>query len=344
MAASRVLVTGVGRDLGAVLARMLSDDPQIEAVVGVDTHPPSSDLGRAEFVRADIRNPLIAKVIASSRIDTVVHMNVLPSPLLPGGRAAMKEVNVIGSMQLLAACQKASSVRTLVLKSTTQIYGRSTRDPAVLDEDSEPREVPTSGYAKDAVEVEGYVRGFARRRPDVAVCVLRICDLIGPRIDSAATRYFNSPVAPTVLGADPRLQLCHEDDALAVLRLAADGRHRGTYNVAGDGVLLLSQALRRLGRPSVALPASVGIRVGRLLSLLNTDVLSAEQVRILGHGRVVSTRALREEFGYAPRFTTQEAFEAFADAHPGPLRRVPVVALAEAGAQHLLERRRIVRA
>ncbi|MGH3744039.1 MAG: NAD-dependent epimerase/dehydratase family protein, partial [Mycobacteriales bacterium] len=73
MAPRRVLVTGVSRYLGEALARQLSDDPSIEAVVGVDTHPPRDSLGRADFVRADIRNPLIARVISSTEVDTVVH-------------------------------------------------------------------------------------------------------------------------------------------------------------------------------------------------------------------------------------------------------------------------------
>jgi UDP-glucose 4-epimerase len=340
----RVLVTGVSRDLGGILARMLSDDPTIEAVVGVDTHAPRSDIGRAEFVRADIRNPLIAKVITASQIDTVLHMNVLASSLQAGGRAAMKEVNVIGTMQLLAACQKAPSVRTLVLKSTTAVYGRSSRDPAVAGEDAQPRSVPASGYAKDAVEVEGYVRGFGRRRPDVAVTVLRFTNFVGPRIDTTLTRYFGLPVAPTLLGVDPRLQMCHEDDALAVLRLAAEGTRPGVFNVGGDGVLLLSQALRRLGRPSLSIPAPTGTAVGRLLRLVRSDLLSPEQLNFLGYGRVVTTDALRETFGYVPRFSTAAAFEDYAAAHPGPLRRVPAVAIAEMSALHLLERRRTVRA
>ena len=37
-------------------------------------------LGRTEFVRADIRNPLIAKVIAQAEVDTVVHLNVIATP------------------------------------------------------------------------------------------------------------------------------------------------------------------------------------------------------------------------------------------------------------------------
>ena len=59
-----VLVTGVSRQLGGRLAGILAADPSIERVVGVDTVPPPRDLaatlGRTDFVRADIRNPLIA--------------------------------------------------------------------------------------------------------------------------------------------------------------------------------------------------------------------------------------------------------------------------------------------
>ena len=70
-------------------------------------------LGRTEFVRADIRNPLIGKVIAAASVDTVVHMNISSTPAGSGGRTPMKELNVIGTMQLLAACQAAPSVRRL---------------------------------------------------------------------------------------------------------------------------------------------------------------------------------------------------------------------------------------
>src|SRR5664279_1322586 len=162
-----VLVTGVARYLGGRLAQLLQEDPRVDRVIGVDVVPPTADLGRAEFVRADIRNPIISKVISSASVDTVVHMSVLAQAGHAGGRTIMKEVNVIGTMQLLAACQKAPSVRKLVVKSSTTVYGASPKDPAMFTEDMEPKSLPRSGFAKDSVEVEGYVRGFARRRPDV---------------------------------------------------------------------------------------------------------------------------------------------------------------------------------
>src|SRR5437763_378775 len=129
-----VLVTGVSRFLGGHLAARLAANPSVERVLGVDTVPPRRDLlrrmGRTEFVRADIRNPLIAKVIAGAKVDTVVHASV-SSYSSAGNRTTMKEMNVIGTMQLLAACQKSPLVRKMVVKSTSAVYGSSPRDPAV---------------------------------------------------------------------------------------------------------------------------------------------------------------------------------------------------------------------
>src|SRR5919112_1767702 len=254
-----VLVTGVSRYLACRLAGRLAADPAIDRIIGVDTVPPARAdldlLGRTEFVRADIRNPLIAKVISGAEVDTVVPASVTATPHGAGGRTPMKELNVIGTMQLLAACQNSATVQRLVVKSSTAVYGSSSRDPALFTEEMEPRSLPRSGYAKDAVEVEGYVRGFARRRPDVSVGVLRFTDVIGPGADSLLLRYLGLPVVPTVLGFDPRVQLLHADDALEVLRLATKSGRPGTVNVGGAGVVRLSQMIRRAGRVPVPVPA-----------------------------------------------------------------------------------------
>src|SRR4051812_49833001 len=243
-----VLVTGVSRWLGGALAAELAADPSIGRVIGVDTVPPSQEmlrrLGRTEFVRADIRNPLIGKVIAAASVDTVVHMNISSTPAGSGGRVPMKELNVIGTMQLLAACQRAPSVRRFVLKSTTAVYGASSRDPAVFTEAMQARSVPSGGFAKDSLDIEGYVRAFSRRRPEVDVVMLRFTNFIGPRIDSLLTGFFRMPVVPTALGYDARVQLLHEDDALAVLTRATTGGVTGPVNVGGGGTLLPSQGSR----------------------------------------------------------------------------------------------------
>ncbi|KRC52794.1 MULTISPECIES: NAD-dependent epimerase/dehydratase family protein [unclassified Nocardioides] len=316
-----VLVTGVSRDLGRTFARTLATDPGVNRVIGVDVMPPRGDLGDVTFVRADIRNPVIAKVIAKEDVDTVVHMSVIATPGSAGARGTMKELNVIGSMQLLAACQKAETVRQLVVKSSTTAYGASSRDPAMFTEDMEPRRPPRSGYAKDVNEVERYVRGFARRRPDVTVTLLRCANVIGPRVVSPLASYFRLPVIPTVLGFDPRLQFLHETDLNRVLRHAVLSDVAGTFNVAGDGLLMLSQALRRMGRTSVPLPGPAFGGVGSVLKSARMADLSPELVAFLTYGRGVDTTRMRTELGFEPSYSTAAAFAEFVGTLPPGGRR-----------------------
>jgi len=306
-----VLVTGVSRDLARRFARRLAEHPEVDRVVGVDVVPPRGDIGGFSFHRADIRSPIIAKVIAIEGVDTVVHMSVIATPGTAGGRNTMKELNVIGTMQLLAAAQKAPGLRNLVVKSTTTVYGASPRDAAMFTEDMIPQRLPRAGYAKDVYEIEGYVRGFARRRPDVRVTMLRAANVIGPHVSSPITSYFRLPVIPTVLGFDPRLQFLHERDLVSALTHAVGTDVSGTFNVAGDGILLLSQALRRLRRATVPLPAVAVGAIGSALRQARVAEFSPEQLGFLTFGRGVDTTRMRSVLGFEPAYTTAHAFEDF---------------------------------
>ena len=196
-----------------------------------------------KFVRADIRTPVVGKVMAVEEVDTVVHLGV--GPTTRGRSTAAKELNVIGTMQLLAACQRTSGVSKLVLGSSTAVYGTSPRDPAMFTESLNARGGVRSGFPKDIVEVESYVRGFARRRPEVIITTLRAAQLLHPEVNSSIRSYFDNPVLPTALGYDPRLQFLHLEDAMNVLTESVLHDRPGTFNVAGDGVVMLSQAARR---------------------------------------------------------------------------------------------------
>ncbi len=306
-----VLVAGVSRYMGGRFARLLADDPAVERVIGVDVVPPPHDIGRTEFVRADIRNPVIAKVIDRAGVDTVVHTNVIATPTGAGGRVSMKEINVIGTMQLLAACQRAPGVRRLVVKSTSGVYGASPRDPAMFTEDTGAKVLPRTGWAKDSVEVEGYVRGFSRRRPDVGVTMLRFANIVGPGIRTALTDYFRLPVVPSVLGFDARLQFVHEDDAVEALRVATVGPAAGIVNVCGDGVLLLSQAAHLAGRPTLPVPAPMSSTIAQLVRQAGLVDFTGDQLRLITYGRGLDTTRMRTVLGFEPRWTTRDAFADF---------------------------------
>ena len=308
----RVLVTGIAGVLAARLARRLADHDSVDLVVGVDARLPVHDLGRTRIVRADLTSPVVASVLERERIDTLVHLSISSTPAQPGGlgRTRLREHNVIGTMQLLAAAQRAPHLRSVILKSTTAVYGSDARNRALFGED-----VPTearSGYAKDVLDAEGYARALARHRDGVALTVLRFANLLGDDIDSAFARYLALPVIPTVLGYDPRLQLCHTEDAVEVLRQACLDTRPGIYNVAGPGVLYLSQAARIAGRLTVPVPLPMVGGLARVLGRTGMDV-QADQLQYLSYGRVADITRLCERFGYEPRFNARETLRAFLD-------------------------------
>lgn len=314
--AKTVLVTGVSRYLGGLVARRLAADTSIDAVIGVDVIPPPHDLGRTDFVRADIRNPMIGKVMAEAGVDTVVHMNVIATPTFVGGRTPQKEINVIGTMQLLAACQKSPTVQRLVVKSSAAVYGSTPRDPAMFSEDMSAKRLPSSGFGKDSIEVEGYVRGFSRRRPDVEVTILRLADVVGPGIRTAFTDYFALPVVPVPVGFNARMQFLHEDDATRAMVLATTGASSGLVNVAADGMLTVSQAAALAGRVTVGVPLAK-TTMGTVLRRAGLADFSLDQIDFLTYGRGLDTTRMREVMHFEPAFTTRQAFEDYA-AHLGP--------------------------
>ena len=122
------------------------------------------------------------------------------------------------------------------------------------------------------------------------------------------------PVVPTSLGFDPRLQLLHFDDALAVLRRAAYRGPAGVFNVAGDGALPLSLVLRRAGRLRLPVPAPAISLVGALVRNSGALEVSAEQASFLNYGRVVDTTRLKERFGYHPVYSSDAALDSYLDA------------------------------
>jgi UDP-glucose 4-epimerase len=312
-----VVVTGVSRPLGARVAARLAADPRIERVVGLDPHEPPSalraELAEVELIRADAR--AASGAFTDLGAEAVVHMAIGSTPdAQHGGRQAMKEQNVIGTMQLLAAAQGATGLRKIVVRSSTAAYGASFRDPAVFTEDTEPRAVPRGSFARDILDIEGYVRGFRRRRPDVTATVLRFAPFIGSSAHTTLTRMFAQPFVPTVFGRDARLQFVHVDDALEVLHRSVIEDHPGTFNVAGAGVLALSQAVRRAGRIAVPLPESTLSTVLAFARNVGIGEIGLDQIDLFVHGRVVDTTRLIREFGFTPR-ATATAFDDFIKAH-----------------------------
>ena len=307
MAGRRVLITGVGSYFGCALARALERDPEVEYVAGLDTRRPPASLERTELIDADIRNPVIGRLIPQAEVDTVVHNQIVRRPGPGMSPRAMHDINVVGSLQLLAACEKADSIRAIVIRGSAGIYGAEPHAPQFFDERMTRLFPLRTRFQRDVAEIENYFETYSRRHPAVVCTMLRYQPSVGPSLDTQVTRYLRLPVIPTYLGFDPRIQLVHEDDALAALVAAVKRPVRGAVNVAAPGTMGLTRMVRMAGRPTLPLPSPLfgpATQAGRRLGLPD---FSDDFQRLLRYGRGVDTTRLIEEVGFQPGRSTVEA-------------------------------------
>lgn len=317
MSGRRVLITGVSTRLGTELARRLERDPTVEYIAGLDVRPPRARLERTEFIDADIRSPVIGRLIPQTAVDTVVHNQIVRQPGGAVAPRAMHDINVIGTLQLLAACEQTPTIKTVVVRGSSGIYGAEPAAPQFFTEEMARLYPLRTRFQRDVGEIENYFEGYARRHSEVVCTMLRYQPAIGPGTDSQVTRYLSATVVPTFLGFDPRLQFVHETDGLEALLAAIRNPVRGAVNVAAPGTIGLTKMLRLAGRVSVPIPAAVfagTVNAGRRVGM---PAISPDFRRLLRFGRAVDVTRLVEEVGYTPRYDATQAVEDYVSHQSG---------------------------
>jgi len=158
----RVLVTGLSTFWGGRVAEALERDPSVDVIVGLDRKEPTVKLERTEFVRADQSYSILSRIVRATQVDTVLHTFLVVDSTRMSARS-LHEVNVIGTMNLLAAAGAPdSSVRHLVVKSSTLVYGSSYKDPTWFREEMSRIDAPgrsDSACPRESVQVTAAAEG-----------------------------------------------------------------------------------------------------------------------------------------------------------------------------------------
>ncbi|MGZ8634857.1 MAG: NAD-dependent epimerase/dehydratase family protein [Solirubrobacteraceae bacterium] len=306
MSSKRILLTGLSTYWGGRLAQALERDPAVEAIIGVDRRPPKVELHRTEFVRVTDSHSLIRRVVEAAEIDTVIDTRLVVDSIVTSPRLA-HENNVMGTMNVLAACGgEGSPVRKVVFKSSAHYYGAERDDPAFFTEAMDRPHAPRTPIECDIVDAERAVREFALRHPHVTVTVLRFANGLGQALRTSLSQIFGLLAVPGILGFDPRFQFIHEDDLAGCLEHAVRHDLEGVYNGAADGVLVLSEVARLLGKQlaPVLPPLGTSLAAG---ALRRAGVrISPETLGLLRYGRGLDNRKLKAT-GYRYRYTSREA-------------------------------------
>ena len=309
----RVLVTGLSSFWGGRVAKTLEADPDVDVIVGLDTKPPRIELERTEFVRADQSYSILSRIVKAAQIDTVLHTFLVVDSTRMSGRA-LHEINVIGTMNLLAAAGAAGSpVRQVVVKSSTLVYGATHQDPHWFREETPRTRTPRTRVERSLAEVEGYLRDFAEDNPHVTITLLRFSNVLGGDIVTPITKALSLPAVPVVFGYDPMMQFVHEDDVVRSIQFVMQNGISGIYNVAGDGRVPWSEVITMAGKRRLYLPPVRTAWAAAPFSRLGVIDMPDELLSLLRYGRGADNRRLKNA-GFRYSYTTAGAVDSFVKA------------------------------
>lgn len=306
---SGFLGTSVGAGLAAAGHSVISADLHAATPGATSATPVVStmlDVTDADGVRA---------VLEEHRPEAVVHLAAIVTPGKDSDREIERRVDVEGTRNVVAGCV-AAGVRRLVVSSSGAAYGYHPDNPDRITEDQPVRGSVEFAYSDHKAQVEHLLAAARRDHPRLEQVVLRIGTILGERVDNQITALFLRKRLLGIRGSESPFVFVWDTDVVAIVQRAVTGDVTGTFNVAGDGALPITDIAERLGKQVLWLPDRLLRAVLAVGSRLGVSRYGPEQTRFLKHRPVLDNTRLREVFGYTPTHTSAEAFEAWLASHP----------------------------
>jgi UDP-glucose 4-epimerase len=303
-----VLVTGASGLVGRqVVTRLVGEGA---TVVALDLREPAAAdrLDGVSYVTGDVREPGLEKRLETHGVDTVVHLAAVVTPGPKSSRALEYEIDVVGTRNVVEACAQAG-VEQLVYTSSGAAYGYHADNPVPLRESDPLRGNEVFAYAWHKRKAEEILAEYRASHPALGQLIFRVGTILGERVRSPITALFERRLVVGVAGSDAPFVLVWDEDVAACIVKGITERSKGIFNLTGDGAVPLPEIARRLGKPYLPLPAPILAAALGALHGLGLSARGAEQVDFLRYRPVLANDALKQEFGFTPRFTSSECFD-----------------------------------
>lgn len=303
----RVLVTGMGGELGTRVVNQFEADPTITDICGLDAYPPRRRIRRVAFHRVEPRDRRRAVgIVRDFDPEVIVHLGVYE----PNARLAPTPARLgtaASAVSVLGAAAQCPSLRAIVVRSGIEVYGRRRGAPTRPDEQA-PLD-PTSPFGRSLHHVE-QVAAEAGQVASVPVTYLRCAPILGPSFPSPIGRYLRLPVVAVNPLVELPFALLHQEDAAGAIVAAASAAHDGPLNVVGPGAVTATQAAlmgRRIPVPTAGPGWWLAARSAELLGA----PLPPHAVELLVRGGVADGAEGVRVLGVQPRPTPDVVHELY---------------------------------
>lgn len=319
----KVLVTGMGGELGTRVAQLLEEREEFTRIAGVDFVPPRRRLHRSTFNRIDPRDrERLVDFVTDLAPQAVAHVGVYEPDARSGPRAAA-ELTEASALAALGAAARTGKLERVALRSSIDVYGRGRGHADVPDEAIPPE--PQTHFGASCLAVEAQAAGLGRHH-GFPVAQLRLAPVVGSHVPSPLGRLLRLPVVPVPATDDPPFTMVHPEDAARAIVAALLVGHDGALNVVGTGAASPWQVVRLGNRVPMPVTGPGWTIAARLAEVAGAPV-PHHVIDLLRRGRAADgTRALADLDLPRPRPVQQICSELYEWATVTALRPTRAVA------------------
>lgn len=302
MKGRRVLITGMGGELGSLVASMIERTEWAGDIMGFDVDPPRRNLQRATFHRvAPDEHDKIASVITGFNPHVLLHVGVWE----PHARLATNEAEHCTrevAKAVFDAAHQVGALESVVVRSGIEIYGHNSHSPKIAVESS-PID-PSTTYGRMCQNIEEQATDLRTARA-VGTCVLRLAPVLGAHVPSPLGRLLRLPaIAHRGLG-NPAFTVVEDHDAATAFVQAGERNADGVVNIVANGAISLMRATmmgRRVPVPTVG-PAWW---LARTVSNAAGAPIPDHVEDLLSNGRLAASNEAAHLLRFAPRHSATE--------------------------------------
>ncbi len=300
-----MLVSGMGGELGSLVAAQLEAQPWVGALVGIDVDPPRRRLRKAEFhLLQPSQRERIVDVVTSFNPHVLINLSVW-EPDARAGLAHARQFTADATTAIVGAAAECPALESMVVRSGIEVYGRARGTPTRPTENAPLH--PTTEYGHMLANVERQAREVGRR-VGIAVGKLRLAPVLGKHVPSPLGRLLRQPVVPFSLLADAPFAVVEDGDAARAFVAAAANRLDEPLNIVAPHAITVAQAIVRGKRVPLPLLGPEWT-VARQLSHLFGAPIPDHVVELMHRGRLADSARALEVLGFAPQRSTPEVVD-----------------------------------
>ena len=302
MSGRRVVVTGIGGELGSRVGALLEEQTWVGEIVGIDANPPRRRLRRTMVhVIEPQEHDAIAQRIVDVNPHVIIHLGVWEPDARLSSHDAQMHTQAFAHAVFEAAL-RVPALESVVLRSGIEVYGKNGYSPQVPNE-HQPLE-PQSLFGHMLLGLEHKASELAIARGTTAT-LLRLAPVVGPHVPSPLGRMLRLPAVPFNPVSSPRFSVIEDGDAAQAFVSATQHQPHGAVNVVADGSISIAQAAllgHRLAIPTIG----PGWWAAKSLARIAGAPVPEHVVELLSHGRLASNESMLHMLNFAPLHSTKQ--------------------------------------